>query len=133
MKNTLQSRAVLKAVRSSCDHPTAETIFMRAKADVPNISLGTVYRLLGQLSAEGKIKHIQIAGSADRYDKTMDMHAHLHCQSCGMVVDIDDSIFADVLAAIEQGKHVKINNAEVMFKGICQKCLKEGAEDEFIV
>ncbi|MFI3228736.1 MAG: transcriptional repressor [Bacillota bacterium] len=125
MRNTLQSQAVLKVVHSSCDHPTAETIFMRAKADVPNISLGTVYRLLGQLSSASKIKHIQIAGGADRYDRTLSMHAHMSCKHCGTIVDIGDKIFAGVLAAIEQGKHIKIDSAEVLFSGVCEQCLKE--------
>ncbi len=133
MKNTIQSQAVLKAVRTSCDHPTAETIFMRAKADVPNISLGTVYRLLGLLSAEGKIKHIQIAGSADRYDKTISMHAHLHCNVCGAVVDIDEGVFAEVVNVIEHGKHVQISSADIMFKGICGNCLNKGEKNESII
>ena len=38
-RNTIQKDAVARIVCSSCDHPTAETVYSRARAELPNISL----------------------------------------------------------------------------------------------
>ena len=59
MGMTKQKKAVLDAVQSPADHPTADEIYAIAKIAVPNIGLGTVYRNLNTLCSEGIIKKIE--------------------------------------------------------------------------
>ena len=75
-------------VRSTKCHPTAEWVYSKVKKTIPNISLGTVYRNLNQLSNNGIIKTIQ-DGSITRYDGNKNPHHHLHCDECGEITDID--------------------------------------------
>jgi len=60
-----QREAVLEAVRSASDHPTAEAIYQEVRKTIPNISLGTVYRNLNFLTSEGKIREITITASVN--------------------------------------------------------------------
>ncbi len=42
MRYSSQRDTVLKVVKAARDHPTADTIYSRVRAELPKISLGTV-------------------------------------------------------------------------------------------
>ena len=76
MRNSRQRDTILKIVRESDDHPTADMVYTRARMHIDNISLGTVYRNLNLLSEQGLIKKFKIIGDNERFDKTVIMHSH---------------------------------------------------------
>lgn len=123
-RNTVQKEIVERVVCSSCDHPTAETIYKRAKEELPNISLGTVYRILKRLAADGIIQEIHVQNAPSVFDKTTVMHAHLLCESCGSVVDVflDNEKFN---SSVKDNCGHSLDNAQVLFNGICSHCLKK--------
>ena len=49
MKKSRQRDAILANLKQRCDHPTADMIYMDIRKEIPNISLGTVYRNLSYL------------------------------------------------------------------------------------
>ena len=57
-KYSRQREALLTELRSRYDHPTAEDLYVSLRKVMPNYSLGTVYRNLADLSAEGIILKI---------------------------------------------------------------------------
>ena len=120
-RNTIQKTTIENVVLASCDHPTAETIYERVKEILPAISLGTVYRVLGDLVADGKVRRIAVPEAPDRFDKTTCTHAHFHCSKCGAVVDIATTFGKEMLDSMSQNGNLIIE-AEVVFKGICAKC-----------
>jgi len=122
-RNTVQKSTVESVVLSSCDHPTAETIFERVREILPTVSLGTVYRILGDLVTDGKVRRIAVPGAPDRFDKTTCTHAHFHCSVCGRVEDIATTFGKEMLDALSTGGNM-IVEAEVVFKGICAHCNK---------
>ena len=67
VKHSKQREAILSELRSRKDHPTAEDLYFTLKAEMPNLSLGTVYRNLNMLASDGVILKISFEG-ADRYD-----------------------------------------------------------------
>lgn len=121
MRNTLQKDAVLSAVLESCDHPDVENIYLRSKKILPSISIATVYRALSVLYDENKILKIPCP-SGDRYDKTLHPHAHFRCLNCGEVTDIHSVNVADAVKQAESERKITIQNANVLFTGICEKC-----------
>jgi Fur family ferric uptake transcriptional regulator/Fur family peroxide stress response transcriptional regulator len=123
-RNTVQKSTVEHIVLSSCDHPTAETIYERVREIIPTISLGTVYRILGDLVASGKVRRIAVPEAPDRFDKTTCTHAHFHCSQCGAVVDIATTFGKEYLDGLSTGGNI-IVEAEVVFKGICANCNKK--------
>lgn len=122
-RNTVQKEVVERIVCSSCDHPTAETVYLRAKSELPSISLGTVYRILKKLVADGKILEIGMQNAPSVFDKTLRMHAHFVCDKCGKVwdVDIDEDKFN---SAISDGEMHRIDGAQVIFNGACRQCIE---------
>jgi Fur family ferric uptake transcriptional regulator len=59
-------RLVLEVVRGSNAHPTAEAVHQMVRSRLPRVSLGTVYRNLRLLVAQGLVK--ELPGSRRRAD-----------------------------------------------------------------
>lgn len=120
MKNTrysFQREVIYNNVMSRKDHPTAEQIYEDVKKEIPNISLGTVYRNLNFLADEGKILKVDLEKSV--FDSTLEVHNHMLCEKCRRVVDVDvdfDKVnFFDKIGNI-------ITKADIRFTGICAQC-----------
>ena len=118
VKHSKQREAILAELRSRKDHPTAEDLYLTLKAEMPNLSLGTVYRNLNMLASDGVILKISFEG-ADRYDGNKELHYHFQCLECGCVTDVDMPPFNDI--AYAKGR---IDTHELIFSGVCDKCLK---------
>ena len=56
---TKQKKLVLTIIERSHGHLSAEEIFFRAREEMPNIALGTVYRNLNALTEEGIVIHME--------------------------------------------------------------------------
>ena len=114
-----------ETVLSSCDHPTAETVCERVREVLPAVSLGTVYRVLKGLAAEGKVREIAVPDAPARFDKTTGTHAHFVCGKCGRVEDVDVDAAEIVKAACRGCGDTEITEAEIIFRGICRDCKEE--------
>ena len=126
-RNTQQRNIILKAVRSRCDHPDAETIYNQVSKQNPNISLATVYRNLSVLASEGQIKHIKLP-DADRFDFMTEDHYHFICEKCGRLFDIPIKYNKELDKRVESG--FVINSHQTLFKGLCPECANNKKEDK---
>ena len=81
-RNTIQRSLVLEAVNKLKCHATADEIYQEVTREHPNISKGTVYRNLNQLSDSGEIRKIETPGGADRFDHRCHDHYHVKCLRC---------------------------------------------------
>ena len=77
MKYSKQREQILSIISNSYDHPTAYMVYEQVKKDIPNISLGTVYRNLNSLCENKQIRRLAIPNDNDRFDK-VDSHCHLY-------------------------------------------------------
>ena len=50
-----QREAILENLKNRYDHPTAMELYLSVREDIPNLSLGTLYRNLTLLRDSGKI------------------------------------------------------------------------------
>ncbi len=78
---------VLEVVRGTESHPTAEAVHRLVRRRLPRVSLGTVYRNLRLLVAEGLVK--ELPGPHARFDGNTSEHHHFTCLGCGRIVDVD--------------------------------------------
>jgi len=115
--------AVLRAVY---DHPHADTssIIGCVREDLADVSHQTVYNALRALTEAGLLRHIQPPGSVARYEsRVADNHHHLVCRSCGAIEDVDCAVGAAPCMAPADGHDYAIDEAEVVFWGLCPGCL----------
>src|SRR6266851_3125600 len=79
-------RVVLDVVRATESHPTAEWVHRMVRRRLPRVSLGTVYRNLRVLVAEGLVK--ELSGPHARFDGNLSEHHHFTCLACGRISDV---------------------------------------------
>jgi Fe2+ or Zn2+ uptake regulation protein len=70
------------------DHPTAEEVFIRAKRQMPDISMATVYNCLDALVQCGLARQVTVERGAARFCPNMQEHSHFYCDRCHSVFDI---------------------------------------------
>ena len=87
LKVTPQRVLVLKSVAALGDHPTAEEIFRKAKGELPNIAMGTIYNVLDILVKKGLIERISTQEDKMRYDVVSENHHHLLGSGLDMIED----------------------------------------------
>lgn len=124
MKNfSKQRNLILDILKNSKSHPTAEEIFEIAKEELPNISLGTVYRNLDVLVSEKIIIKIPNNTKKDRFDYIHKNHSHAVCDNCGKIYDFNTSLDLDKLKAevLKQTK-LEADSNEILITGICKEC-----------
>lgn len=124
MRYSKQKEEVLKIVLESCNHPDTKDIYKIVKKRIPNISLGTVYRNLNNLSKEGIIKKISLENGNDRYDKTLMNHNHVTCIKCGKICDVSVSLKTSEIVKIENETGFKITDSNFNINGICKDCME---------
>ena len=115
-----KQRDIVQSVVCSTDcHPTADWVFAEVKKSIPNISLGTVYRNLKQLSDSGFINRIQ-DGSVTRYDGNIKSHYHLKCNRCNKITDISLEKI-DLRKIIKTKFDFELSDVELTITGKCNK------------
>jgi Fe2+ or Zn2+ uptake regulation protein len=121
LKITPQRQAIFRALHTSTVHPTADTVFDTVRAEMPTISLRTVYQTLNDLAAMGELQVADLGTGSARFDPNTDPHHHLVCTVCGRVDDLDAS-FPGV--AIPDGNPLgfEVEATEIVFRGRCRDC-----------
>lgn len=120
-----QREAVLAAVRSVCNHPTAYEIYETVRKQIPNISLGTVYRNLSSLSEEGEIDALLLGDGSVRYDGNVKTHLHLTCSICGEIEDVPLGEDASALRFLAEKTGFKTERGVYVLYGKCKNCQEQ--------
>ena len=123
-RNSKQRTLVLDVLKASHEHPNAEEVYLAVKQQLPDISLGTVYRNLNLLEEMGQIIRIQTGIGGDRFDAVTPMHPHLICTECGGVSDLDCQIDkeTELLRQALQTSGAQIQDVQIRAWGICGRC-----------
>lgn len=120
-RNTIQRDLVLEAARN-LSHPTADEIYAKVTSVHPSVSRGTVYRNLGLLITQGKLRKVALPGAADHFDITVGDHYHIHCRGCGRVVDADLPYQAELLDCLGDTQGYVVEGHDICIRGLCPVC-----------
>ena len=119
-KVTPQRQCIFRILHGSDVHPTAEAVYAAAAAEMPTMSLRTVYQTLNDLAAMGEIQQLDLGTGSSRFDPNTDGHHHLVCTGCGKVRDLYAD-FTDV--RVPSGDHgFRVSTTEIVFRGLCDDC-----------
>ncbi len=123
-RKSKQKEAILKMVKGTTSHPTATWVYDQVRREIPNISLGTVYRDLKLLAQEEQILDIAINGTLNRFDGNIQYHHHLICEQCGHVFDVmsKEAMERTMVSGIVQETGFKVTRHRYEFYGLCQDC-----------
>jgi Fur family transcriptional regulator, peroxide stress response regulator len=127
-KNSKQKDLILRILRSTRRHPNANWIYEQARRELPNISLGTVYRNLDCLARMGKIREMASGNGLKLYDGDLRNHDHIQCTSCSRVEDIPHLFHPFSFDPIESATGYQIISRRLEFYGTCPECARKSAE-----
>jgi Fur family peroxide stress response transcriptional regulator len=127
-RKSSQRDMILRVVKNTNSHPGADWIYEQVKKEIPNISMGTIYRNLRLLVETGEVKEINIPGIPSRFDSSTSDHHHLLCEKCGRIFDLDESVDCNMEAEIFQKTGFKAEVQYLKFIGLCSDCQKEQEE-----
>ncbi|MBO5286590.1 MAG: transcriptional repressor [Clostridia bacterium] len=119
MRNTAQRSAILEFLRSRRHHCSAVQVYDAVREKIPNISLGTVYRNLGQLLESGEIISVEAVDKCIYYDGFIENHAHFVCNACKEIFDFP--IEEESRKALKDAGFM-VENERVIYYGLCKKC-----------
>ncbi|MBE6688157.1 MAG: transcriptional repressor [Ruminococcaceae bacterium] len=129
-KYSKQKETLLKVLCSTECHPDADWIYEQVRQEIPNISLGTVYRNLAKMSQDGTILKLNVNDGRDHFDGNTLPHHHMVCRECGAVIDIfmdesEEKSFSEyVNSYAEKHTAATVEAHTVIFFGKCQNCNK---------
>jgi Fur family transcriptional regulator, peroxide stress response regulator len=124
-RKSVHRDTILKVVMNTKSHPGANWVYDQVRKEIPNISMGTVYRNLKLLAQVGQIRELDIPGSASRFDGSTSKHQHLICEKCGRIFDLDEAVDLKVEARIFQKNGFKVRRQYLKFIGLCSDCQKQ--------
>lgn len=111
LKKTVQRTAVLEAILSLKNHPTAEKIIHYVQAKYPAIAVGTCYKTLDAFVEAGIIRKVRSENGLMRYDAITENHHHLYCLESDRIEDYNDEEVSAMLMKYFQKK--KIRNFQI--------------------
>ena len=121
MRVTPQRQAIVRHLVGNTSHPTVEAIHDAVVAELPTVSLKTVYQTVHDLEALGEVRLLDLGTGAVRVDPNVEHdHHHLVCTLCGAVRDVSPDLAASV--ARRDRRDFTITSVEVIFRGHCKTC-----------
>jgi len=127
---TRQRQIILEEVRRSRTHPTADEIYDRVRSRLPRISLGTVYRNLDVLAANGDIVKLTPGRAQMRFDGNLADHYHMTCVHCGRIEDLSLPASDNPMDILEKmTTHLTkygVFGHKLEFVGVCADCAAKG-------
>jgi Fur family transcriptional regulator, peroxide stress response regulator len=97
LKVTPQRIVILGTVKKLKDHPKTDAIIDHIKASNPNVSRGTVYKILETFLCKGIIRKVTTDSDIMRYDAAPEKHHHLYCSDSERIEDYYDDELNDLL------------------------------------
>ncbi len=115
--------AILSYLRHTDQHPSAETVYSDLKQQIPDLSLGTVYRNLAYFRQEGLISTLGTVGGVERYDGDTHPHVHFVCTGCGCIRDLCNvQVPEELKSAAGAEANANVDTCCLTFQGRCSAC-----------
>jgi Fur family ferric uptake transcriptional regulator len=120
-RRTNQRAAIIKVMSEATSPLTTVEIHERTLAMAPGIGIATVYRAVKELTAQGWLSAVEIAGDRSRYERAdKPHHHHFHCRACGRVFDVH-ACPGNLKGLVPPG--FKMESHEIILRGLCAECL----------
>jgi Fur family peroxide stress response transcriptional regulator len=90
------------------------------------MSYDTVSRTMLTFAEIGLAGLVEVYGGAKRFDPNMSNHHHLHCISCGQIIDFNNDQYNNLEIPDDIRQRFMVLNSRVVLKGICENCRSSG-------
>ena len=124
LRVTPQRQAIFRLLHGNVSHPTVEAIYEAARAEMPTISLKTVYQTVHDLEAMGEVELLDLGTGSVRVDPNVEhVHHHLICTECGRVRDVLVDV-GHLRIPSRERRGFSVSDVQVHFRGVCDECAR---------
>ncbi len=122
-KRFRKREAILACLRDTTAHPSAEWVYEQLKPQIPDLSLGTVYRNLSLFKEQGMITSLGTVKGVERFDANTAPHVHYICGGCGRVLDLAQiQVPTQLSDAAAKSAGGRVDGCQLTFTGLCKAC-----------
>ncbi len=125
LKVTPQRQCIFRVLYGDETHPTAEAVYQAVAAEMPTISLRTVYQTLNDLTEMGELNALDVGFGAVRFDPNLGDHHHLVCSRCGRIRDVVLDVAVPVAPGTTQLEGFEVHEVQLVLRGLCADCQTE--------
>jgi len=120
LKATSQRLSILEMIERY-GHIDIESLFEKLHATFPTLALATLYRNINDLVQKGIVSEVKLPHQKQKYEITKDEHAHLLCDTCGMIEDatIDTSSLSE---QIKNQYGYDVQSCTIVLNFTCPHC-----------
>jgi Fe2+ or Zn2+ uptake regulation protein len=124
-RQTKQRETILRLLRGTYSHPTADQIYHEVRKEIPDISKGTVYRNLKVLREMGLVSELNLNDTVSRFEIKQESHYHFRCEQCGRVLDVNEPVDRGLDRRVASKTGLKIHHHQLEFRGLCLDCQRK--------
>lgn len=124
LRKTRQRETILEVLRGTTSHPTADWVYQEVRKQLPNISLGTVYRNLKGLAAAGRVLELSYGSTFSRFDGNPCDHYHFGCTRCMRLFDVDVPVDSKLDEEAARVTGFDVTSHRLEFHGVCKDCME---------
>ena len=118
--------AILTYLQGTTAHPSAEMVYADLKQQIPDLSLGTVYRNLNLFKEQGLAITVGNVKGVERFDGNVAPHVHFFCMDCGAVLDLPEmDVPAQLVSTAAQQIGGTVDQCQMTFTGLCRDCVDQ--------
>lgn len=121
-KHSRKREAILAKIRSTTAHPSAVWVYEELRREIPDLSLGTVYRNISVFKDEGVIASVGVVNGQERFDGCTSEHTHFVCMECGDILDIEANCDPALNSAVGITSGHEVLFRQLTFYGRCKSC-----------
>jgi Fe2+ or Zn2+ uptake regulation protein len=127
LRVTPQRQVIFRLLDGNVEHPTVESLYESARAEMPTISLKTVYQTVHDLEDLGEVHLLHVGTGSVRVDPNVEHpHHHVICTECGRVRDVLVDV-ADLRLPARDREGFVVSDVQVHFRGVCAECAGSSA------
>ena len=116
------------------EHFTAEQVYKLLNEDIRNMSVATVYRVLGQLVDADLLSGVAFGDGRMVYElNDGTRHDHLVCTVCGRIYEFFDAEIEARQQSVANSLDFTVTGRQLVLFGMCADCRKSGAKASAVV
>jgi Fur family ferric uptake transcriptional regulator len=125
---TEQRQLIADVLVAADGHAKGAELVERVRAHDPAATPSTVYRTLDLLEELGLARHHHGVDGRETYHLEPGVeHGHLHCRSCGAEIELNATVAAPILAAVERATGFAAELDHLSLQGSCRACRLPGS------
>ncbi len=121
-RKSAQRERIYGVIRGSDRHPTALEVYEALKKEIPSLGMGNLYRNIGILVEEGRVRRRVFPDGVERFDAVVTPHYHFICDACGGITDFEMPPQESVMKKARALSKHAITGHTINFYGTCAKC-----------